>query len=325
MDPGKLEEGRAQETNKNNLNNSLGNSNDDLVKKKKKTDDDSNEDTSSTSGDNNNDGLGPKWRLLWRQLFMEFTCTMLFIFFATGGAVNAGRYGPASYSANIVVALAQGFSLAAFISAAANISGGHLNPAVTVAAFVAGCFEWWRAILYVVAQCAGGFAASGLLLGVLPGQNIIPNNLGSTTPQDVNEFQAFLWEAIMTFGLVFVVLSTAVSPASKKGGVGRFAPLPIGLTLSAALLISWPYTGTSLNPARSLGPAVLSHTYKSYWVYWVGPLTGAIFAGLMYGFFVLPSAQRQATRELIHANNDIYRHRQRGTDKTINPLGTPIN
>jgi len=233
---------------------------------------------------------------LFRQLIVEYVCTALFIFFATGGAVEAQRFGAADYAANVVVSLAQGFALIAFISAAASTSGGHLNPAVTLGAFISGCITWWKSILYVLVQLAGGVTASALLLAVLPG--VYNDKLGATTPgSGINKGRAFLFEALMTFGLVLVVLSTTVCPIKRTGAVGRLAALPIGLTLSAALLISWPYTGTSLNPARSFGPALIHDTWTANWIYWFGPLTGGLFAGVFHRFIIMPATPKDTTRD----------------------------
>eukprot|EP01112_Ceratiomyxa_fruticulosa_P011623 TRINITY_DN3168_c0_g1_i1.p1 TRINITY_DN3168_c0_g1~~TRINITY_DN3168_c0_g1_i1.p1 ORF type:complete len:306 (+),score=56.21 TRINITY_DN3168_c0_g1_i1:290-1207(+) len=252
----------------------------------------SNSNKQNGSKGNNGDNIDNKREIksVLRALVMEYICTTLFIFFATGGAVEAQLFGPKSYSANLVVALAQGFALAAFISAAASTSGGHLNPAVTFAAFISGLFKWWKAILYILVQIVAGITASALLIATLPGQH--HDSLGATTiGEDISQGRALLFEAIMTFALVLVVLSTAVSPSNKA--LGKFAPLPIGLTLSTALLISWPYTGTSLNPARSFGPALISGTWKHHWIFWVGPIIGALLAGLIYGYVIIPSNQRK--------------------------------
>jgi len=243
---------------------------------------------------------------LLRVLMVEYVCTLLFIFFVLGGAVEAQRFGPADYAANVVVALAQGFALLAFISAAASTSGGHLNPAVTVGAFIAGCIKWWKAILYIIVQIAAGITAAALLKGVLPHQH--RDKLGATTPgSDESRARAYLFESVMTFALVLVVLATTVCPIKRTGAVGRLAALPIGLTLSAALLISWPYTGTSLNPARSFGPAVVNGTWTGEWIYWVGPFTGGIFAGIFHRLVVLPAStepSRDACRTRAEPSGD---------------------
>jgi len=223
-----------------------------------------------------------------RALVVEFVCTTIFVFFAIGGAVDAQRFGSANFAANIVVALAQGFGLIIAVSAAASTSGGHLNPAVTLGAFISGCISWYKALLYVFVQLAGGITAAGLLRAVLPSEH--RELLGATTlGSGISLGRAFLFETILTFTLVFVVLSTTVCPGKRNGAVGRLAALPIGFTLAAALLISWPYTGTSLNPARSFGPSLISGNWDAHWIYWVAPLLGGLLAGLFDLAVIMPA------------------------------------
>jgi MIP family channel proteins len=197
-------------------------------------------------------------------LIAEFIGTFALVFIGAGaGALGAGGL--------VGVAFAHGLILTGFIYAVGDISGTHVNPAVTIAVLAAGKIEAARAAAYVVVQLAGGLAGAWMLSWVLGGTE---SGLGATTlASTVNHYQGFAVEMILTFFLASVVLHAAVS-----GKAGPPFGLAIGLTLAAAILMGGPLTGASLNPARTLGPAVLTGNTAELWVYFAGPIAGGLLA-----------------------------------------------
>ncbi len=205
-----------------------------------------------------------------KALVAEFIGTFTLVFVGIGSiATGVGLLG---------VAWAHGLALAVMISAVAGVSGGHLNPAVTLGAWVGKKITTVPALLYVVAQCLGAIAGAWALSQFVPTEAHQSFRLGtpmlvvSTTP-----VSGMFLEAVLTFFLVFVAYGTAFDPRAPKVG-GLF----IGLTLVFGIIVAGPLTGGALNPARHLGPAVLTGTFANMWVYWAGPLLGGLAAGLVY-------------------------------------------
>ena len=198
------------------------------------------------------------------------------LIFIGAGAVAVGVGGV------VGAALAHGLVVMAFAFAYGHHSGSHINPAVTFGLFVAGEIEFGKVIVYWIAQAIGGIAGAAALYCVLGGSD---SNLGATVLADgVSPTQGLLLEAILTFFLVNTILNTAV-----RGKIGDFAPIPIGLTLSFCILMGGPLTGASLNPARTLGPAVFTGTMDQFWIYLIGTLLGAAVAGILYRVFLKDS------------------------------------
>jgi len=182
------------------------------------------------------------------------------------------------------IAVAQGVVLAVMVTATMNISGGHLNPAVTFGLLVARKIDLRAALPYVLAQLAGAVLAALLV------RYAIPSNVGRIlsygTPviaSSITGMQAVMIEAVLTFFLVSAVFGTAVSPAAPK--VGGFG---IGLVLMFGVLVGGPLTGAALNPARAFGPALVSGNWLGQGYWWVGPLLGGLLAGLLWGLVLLP-------------------------------------
>jgi MIP family channel proteins len=214
---------------------------------------------------------------LTKALVAEFIGTFALIFLGAGSGVILGVEG--SPAGLITVALAHGLTLMVFAYAYGHVSGTHINPAVTLGLAAAGKFEPVRAIYYIVAQLLGGIVAGFALIFVFGGPL---NDLGVTVINYdlTNVGGAFVLEMIGTFFLVNTVLNAAVS-----GRAGNLAPLAIGMILAACIMFFGPLTGASLNPARTLGPAVAAGIYSDIWVYMVSTILGGIVAGLLYRFF----------------------------------------
>ena len=202
-----------------------------------------------------------------KNLVAEFIGTFALIFIGAG-ALAVGQ-------TNLLgVALAHGLVIVTFAYAYGHISGTHINPAVTLGLLIAGEIEFVAAIGYWIVQFLGGILGAVVLFAVLPN----PGDLGVTIlAEGVTPIQGLIVEIILTFFLVNTIFSTAVS-----GKAGNFAGLAIGLALIFCILMGGPLTRASLNPARTLGPAIVSGNYADIWLYFVGPLVGAILAALLY-------------------------------------------
>jgi aquaporin Z len=178
------------------------------------------------------------------------------------------------------IALAHGLTIAVMVSAATPTSGGHLNPAVTVGAWITGKLNSPNAAGYITAQCAGAVLAAALVKLALPASALAAVNMGTpavNTAAGVTLGMALVAEIVLTFFLMFVVYATAIDRrASGPGG------LFIGLTVTLDILFGGPVSGAAMNPARHLGPALLGGGTENLWLYWVGPLLGASLAALLY-------------------------------------------
>ncbi|GAU20344.1 hypothetical protein TSUD_338260 [Trifolium subterraneum] len=202
----------------------------------------------------------------------ELISTFIFVFAGSGSGIAYNKLtdnGAASPAGLISASIAHAFALFVAVSVGANISGGHVNPAVTFGAFVGGNITLFRGIVYIIAQLIGSVLAS-LLLSVP----------AFALSEGVGIGPALVLEIVMTFGLVYTVYATAVDP--KKGNIGIIAPIAIGFIVGANILVGGAFTGASMNPAVSFGPAVVSWSWSNHWIYWAGPLIGGGIAGVVY-------------------------------------------
>eukprot|EP01018_Ginkgo_biloba_P002538 Gb_02402 [translate_table: standard] len=213
-----------------------------------------------------------------RAVLAELICTFLFVFAGVGSAMAMEKLlvPDASPVGLAVIALTHAFVVFAMISAGFNISGGHLNPAVTLGLAVGGHITILRSVLYWIAQLLGS-AFACFLLKFLTGGMVTPIH---ALASGMTAFQGVIMEIVLTFSLLFTVYATAVDP--KKGSVGTMAPLCVGLVVGANILAGGPFSGASMNPARSFGPALVSGEWRDHWIYWVGPLVGGGVAGFVY-------------------------------------------
>lgn len=219
-----------------------------------------------------------------RPVVAEFVGTFLFVLCGTTAVVaNAATN---SGLGIVGVALAHGVALAILVTATMNVSGGHLNPAVTAGLLLVRRIDPKTAGLYVAAQLVGAILAALLVKGALPFGAVNATSVG--TPQfgaHIGTGQAFLMEAAFTFLLVSCVFGTAVSAEAPR--VGGFA---IGLAVLVAALAIGPYTGAALNPARAFGPALVAGQWHAQAWYWIGPLVGGALAALVWDKVLLRPA-----------------------------------
>lgn len=221
---------------------------------------------------------------LGNRMIAEFIGTLWLVLGGCGSAVLAASF-PGLGIGHLGVALAFGLTVVTMAYAIGSISGCHLNPAVTLGLATADRFPWGELVPYWIAQVLGGVAGAALLFLIASGRpGFVPgafasNGYGLHSPGQFSLAAALVTEIVMTFFFLFVILGTT----SRKATQG-FAPLAIGLCLALIHLISIPVTNTSVNPARSTGPALFvgGWAIKQLWLFWVAPLVGAFLAGRLF-------------------------------------------
>ncbi|CAK9167476.1 unnamed protein product [Ilex paraguariensis] len=224
---------------------------------------------------------------LTRKLGAEFVGTFILIFAATAGPiVNQKYHGAETLIGNAACA---GLAVMIVILSTGHISGAHLNPSLTIAFAALRHFPWVQVPAYVAAQVSGSICASFALKGVFH-----PFMSGGTTVPSVSTGQAFALEFLITFNLLFVV--TAV--ATDTRAVGELAGIAVGATVMLNILVAGPSSGGSMNPVRTLGPAVAAGNYKSIWIYLVAPTLGAITGAAIYSAVKLRGDEGDPPRQV---------------------------
>lgn len=231
-----------------------------------------------------------------RRLSAEFIGTLWLVLGGCGAAVLAAAF-PNVGIGLVGVSLAFGLTVVTMAYAIGHISGCHLNPAVSFGLFVGGRFPARDLLPYVIAQVLGAIAGAGILYVIASGApgfdvngGFASNGYGDHSPGHYTLLAAAVAEVVMTFGFLFVILG-ATHAAAPKG----FAPLAIGLCLTLIHLISIPVTNTSVNPARSTGPAIFVGDWAldQLWLFWLAPLVGAALAGLVYRWVGGPNIEME--------------------------------
>jgi aquaporin NIP len=194
------------------------------------------------------------------------------VFAGCGAIITNAEYGGALGA--VGVALVFGLVVMAMVYATGHLSGAHLNPAVTLAFALTRHFPGREAAAYIAAQLVGAIAAAALLLAIWPSE---PATLGVTTPT-IDAGGAVVYEAVLTAFLMFVIIAVATDTRA----VGAAAAIATGGTVGLDALFGGPVTGASMNPARSLGPALVSGELHYLWIYLVGPIAGAAVGALSY-------------------------------------------
>ena len=217
-----------------------------------------------------------------KKYFAELIGTFVLVLMGCGSAVIAG-----SQIGYLGISFAFGLSVLVMVYAIGNISGCHINPAITVSMFVADRIKGKDAVAYIIAQCIGAVLASAALLLIAKGRpdyvlainGLGQNGYGAHSPGGYSLLACFIAEVILT-GIFLFVIFGAISNEELRG----FIPIPIGLSLVLIHLVGIPITGTSVNPARSLGPALLAGgaALSQLWLFWVAPLIGGILAAVIW-------------------------------------------
>jgi MIP family channel proteins len=216
----------------------------------------------------------------FRRALAEAVGTFFLVLIGTGAVMVDAYTGGALGTTGI--ALAFGFVVLAMIATLGHLSGAHINPAVTIAFWSVRRFPGRDVPLYIVAQCFGALAASAILrfvLGPIGG-------LGATLPH-IGVGRAFVVEWVFSFGLMLVIAAVATDSRVADG----LAAIAVGLTVGFCALLG-PLTGSSMNPARSFGPALVGGLWDGHWVYWVAPISGMMVAVRLYDFLRRTEAPR---------------------------------
>lgn len=227
-------------------------------------------------------------RIVWptpQVLIAEFLGTFVFVFVACGVVLASqffGDIGP------VGAGLAGGFALMAMIYATSGISGGHLNPVITLAAWFAQRISTVETVSYIAAQLLAGFAAAFAVFFVFGARSFEFYLGGPVLSVDTNLQSALILEAILTATLVFAYFATIVD----KRGAGSFGPMVLGLVVVVSGILAGPITGGVLNPARAVGPLVTAGQYDSLLVFVVGPLVGSL-VGFIYPFVFLSTKAKK--------------------------------
>lgn len=226
---------------------------------------------------------------LWRAVVAEFFGTLFLVLLGCGAIENNGK------DISIVqISLTFGLIYGSMVWCFNHVSGGHFNPAVSVAAMVCRRASVVRGLFFIIAQCVGAIAGAGILRGLTAHDDAA---MGVTTIKgNLTEAQGFGIELLITFVLVFVVLA---STDDKRCDLGGSAPLSIGLAVVAGHLYAFPYTMASQNPARTFGPAVVQNSWANHWVYWVGPIIGGLVAALVYEYVFAAGASFTRTKKFV--------------------------
>ncbi len=205
----------------------------------------------------------------WRRLFSELFGTFLLVLVAAGGGMMGHAF-PNTISRTAAV-VAPGLMVLGIILFMGKVSGAHLNPAVSIAFALRRDFPWWRVPGYIVTQLAGAVLAAWFLQAVIHVSAVYGSNYPAPNYSGVD---AMLMEAVLTLGLVSVILGTA----SGAQNVGIFGAIGVGAYIALAGLWGSPISGASMNPARTFGPDLVGANFSHYWVYIAGPLIGAVVA-----------------------------------------------
>jgi aquaporin Z len=229
---------------------------------------------SDVPGGIDRDITGPMWDFQnpdqeWRRLFSELYGTFFLVIVAAGGGIMSQAFPNTISRAAAVVA--PGLMVMGIIMFMGKVSGAHLNPAVSVAFALRGDFPWRRVPGYIVVQLIGATLAALFLQAVIKvsaqfGANYVARGYAG--------WQGYLMEALLTMGLVSVILGTA----SGAQNIGIFGALGVGAYIALAGLWGSPISGASMNPARTFGPDLVDLNFSDYWIYILGPLTGAVIA-----------------------------------------------
>jgi len=219
------------------------------------------------------------------RMIAEFIGTFWLVLGGCGSAVYAAAF-PGVGIGLLGVAVAFGLTVITMAYAIGHISGCHLNPAVSVGLAAGGRFSWAEVLPYTIAQVLGAIAAAALLYLIASGKagfdissGLAANGYGAHSPGHYSLGAALVTETVMTFMFLMIILGATHSRAPQG-----FAPIAIGLALTLIHLISIPVTNTSVNPARSTGPALIAGGWalEQLWLFWLAPLSGAVLAGIVY-------------------------------------------
>lgn len=226
----------------------------------------------------------------WRAGIAEFIATFIFLYITVGTVIGNVRSGACNGVGIQGIAWAFGGSIFALVYCTAGISGGHINPAVTFGLFLARKVSLPRTLLYIIAQILGAIAGAGVVKGFQKSQFESSGGGANFVHHGYTKGDGLGAEVVGTFVLVYTVFSaTDAKRSARDSHVPILAPLPIGFAVFLVHLATIPITGTGINPARSLGAAIIFNKHQAWadhWIFWVGPLLGAALAAFYHQFII---------------------------------------
>jgi len=221
----------------------------------------------------------------------EFFGTLVLVLMGCGSAVIAGANGTSGVGL-LGISFAFGLSVVAMAYAIGHISGCHINPAITIGMVVAGRMKTNEAVIYILAQILGAIAGAGILLLIASGKDgysiasngLGQNGYGASSPQQYSLLAGFVAETVFTFIFLFVIFGAT----SSKNIYGGFAGLSIGLSLVLIHIVGIPVTGVSVNPARSIGPAIFvgGDAISQLWLFILAPILGSVLSAVVWRYLL---------------------------------------
>jgi len=231
----------------------------------------------------------------WRAIAAEFFGMTFFLLIVTTVALPQGNSAGNVSANHLEIGLGIGLAIASLAIMIGHVSGGHLNPAVTVGMIFGGKISVIQGLLYIVAQCVGGVVGTALTYACTTVDMRNMNNLGQTNiAPGLKVEQGFALELLFAFVLVFLVFAIT-DPLNKVQGYS--VGLGIGIVIWVCHVCLIPFTGCGINPARSFGPAVVMNVWDNHWIYWVGPILGGAIAPFIYNFIFYAEEQRSESSE----------------------------
>ncbi|MEE6464001.1 hypothetical protein FKM82_006131 [Ascaphus truei] len=244
----------------------------------------------------------------WKAVSGEFMAMLIFVLLSLGSTINWGGEDSPQPMDRVLISLCFGFSIATMVQCFGHISGAHINPAVTIALVCTRKISLAKSVFYIVAQCLGAISGTGLLYAITP-LNVM-GNLGATLVNErLSTGHGLLIELLITFQLVFTISASCDLKRKEMKGSPATA---IGISIIIGHLFAINYTGASMNPARSLGPAIIMWKWENHWIYWVGPIIGAVCASTTYNYIYCPDIELKE-----HFKEALKRASQRAKGKYI--------
>nr|XP_046248800.1 aquaporin-4-like [Scatophagus argus] len=245
----------------------------------------------------------------WRCVGAEFFSMLLFVLISLGSTINWGAIEEDPRPPDLVlISLCFGLTIGTMVQCFGHISGAHINPAVTAAMVVTRKLSLAKAVFYLLAQCVGAIVGAAILFGITPAS--VRGDMGVTMVNtNISVGNALVVELFITFQLVFTVFATC---DHKRNDLKGSSALAIGLSVCVGHLFAIPYTGASMNPARSFGPAVVTWRWENHWVYWVGPSIGGTLAAALYEYLFCPDPElkKRYSNVFIKTPFTAAKHRQ---------------
>ncbi|XP_012730861.2 aquaporin-4 [Fundulus heteroclitus] len=258
----------------------------------------------------------------WRAVSGEYLASVIFVLLSLGSTINwaAGEAKPPPADL-VLISLCFGLSIATMVQCFGHISGGHINPAVTAAMVVTRKLSLAKGVFYVLAQCLGAITGAGILYAVTPAD--VRGSLGVTMVNSkISLGHALLVELFITFELVFTIFATC---DAKRTDLSGSASLAIGFAVAIGHLFAIPYTGASMNPARSFGPAMVTLTFENHWVYWLGPILGGILAAALYEYLYCPDPEVKKRLKQVFKKDSSGKYKVVDSEETVIKPGSIHN